>query len=242
MAKKGSKKVSTAVDYTPVQDLLIPYRRVSTREQADDGVGLTAQRTMIEAGLTLRGSRALTWDIVDAGKSGKDLKRPKLAEALELVRAGEAGGIIVSKLDRLSRSLIDFATLMNQAKAEGWNIVCLDVSLDLMTSMGSFVAGILALFAQFERERIGERTREALEEKRAEGVQLGRRRTMDDDLLESIIAMYHDLDSFSKVARWLNEIEVPTAHGGRQWYPSTVKYAIESPDGRAIMQRLEAAV
>lgn len=241
MPKKGSRQLKVVVDYSSVRDILVPYRRVSTREQADDGVGLVAQKTMITAGLTLRGATALTWDQVDAGKSGKDMKRPKLTEALDLVRAGQAGGIIVSKLDRLSRSLIDFATLMNQAKAEGWNIVCLDVSLDLMSSMGSFVAGILALFAQFERERIGERTREALEEKRAEGVQLGRRRTMSDDLLEAIIAMHHDLDSFSKVAHWLNEIEVPTAHGGLKWYPSTVKYAIESTDGAAILQRLEAA-
>jgi DNA invertase Pin-like site-specific DNA recombinase len=241
MPRKGSRQVKPFVDYSAVRDVFVPYRRVSTREQADDGVGLVAQKTMIRAGLVLRSARALTWDQVDAGKSGKDLKRPKLTEALEIVRRGEAGGIMVSKLDRLSRSLIDFATLMNQAKAEGWNIVCLDVSLDLMTSMGSFVAGILALFAQFERERIGERTKEALEEKRAEGIQLGRRRTMTDDLLESIIAMYHDLDNYSKVARWLNDVEVPTAHGGAKWYPSTIKYAIESPDGRAIMERLEAA-
>jgi DNA invertase Pin-like site-specific DNA recombinase len=62
---------------------------------------------------------ALEWDCVDKGKSGKDMNRPELERALSLVRSGQAGGIIVSKLDRLSRSFLDFAYLMETARKEG---------------------------------------------------------------------------------------------------------------------------
>jgi DNA invertase Pin-like site-specific DNA recombinase len=234
--KGGAAKV----DFGSVNDILVPYRRVSTREQADKGAGLAAQKTTLTAGLTMRGQVALEWDCVDKGKSGKDMNRPELERALSLVRSGQAGGIIVSKLDRLSRSFLDFAYLMETARKEGWNIVALDLGVDLRTPAGEVMAGVLALFAQFERRMIGMRTKDGLAEKRAEGVRLGRPRSVSDGLLEAIVALYLSEENFSQVARMLNEAGLETPHGGVKWYPATVQKIVTSQDGRALIEELAA--
>lgn len=218
----------------------MPYRRVSTREQADSGAGLAAQQTTVQAGLTMRGQTAYCWDCVDKGKSGKDLNRPELERALSIVRAGEAGGIIVSKLDRLSRSFLDFAYLMETARREGWNIVALDLGVDLRTPAGEVMAGVLALFAQFERRMIAQRTKDGLAEKRAQGVRLGRPSVVNTELLDAILGMYLADPNYSQVARLLNDAEVPTLHGGAKWYAATVQKLIQSQDGIAMMQELTA--
>lgn len=229
-------------DYSRVSNILVPYRRVSTREQADSGAGLGAQHTTLTHGLAMRGQRALTWDCQDKGKSGKDMNREGLDNALKLVRAGEAGGIIVSKLDRLSRSLLDFAFLMARADAEGWNIVALDLNIDLSTPSGKMMAGVLAVFAQFERDIIRQRTRDGLAVKREEGVRLGRRREINDELLEAVLAMYHSTANFSGTARWLNANGVETPHNGKMWYPATVQKLVQSQDGKAFVDSLQEAV
>src|ERR1700730_10653270 len=89
---------------------VVGYVRVSTDEQADSGLGLAAQRTTVAAEAERRG-----WTLVavhEDALSGKSLDRPGLAAALAAIEAGEAAGIVVAKLDRLSRSLKDFALLM----------------------------------------------------------------------------------------------------------------------------------
>lgn len=235
------KKGGTAAfkNYDSVRDLLIPYRRVSTREQADSGAGLAAQYTVLNAGLTMRGQTALHWDAVDKGKSGKNLDREHLQGALAQIRAGEAGGIIVAKLDRLSRSLLDFATLAAQADAEGWNIIALDLGVDFSTPAGKLMAGVLALFAEFERNVIRQRTRDGLAEKRAAGVVLGRPRAVSDEILVAILGMYQVEPNYSAVARWLNEAQTATPHGGKQWYPSTVQKIVQAPYSRELLEQME---
>lgn len=236
--KKGGNTLAFR-DFDTVRDVVIPYRRVSTREQADSGAGLGAQYTTLNAGLTMRGQTALHWDAVDKGKSGKNLNREHLQSALAQVRAGQAGGIIVAKLDRLSRSLLDFATLAAQAEAEGWNIIALDLGVDFSTPAGKLMAGVLALFAEFERNVIRQRTRDGLAEKRAEGVVLGRPRAISDDLLVAVLGMYHADPNYSAVARLLNEARVATPHGGKQWYPSTIHKIVQAPYSRELLEQLD---
>lgn len=226
-----------AKNLSSVSDILVPYRRVSTREQADRGAGLDAQKTAVTHGLALRGATALSWDYTDRGKSGKDMNREALRAAIAAVHEGRAGGIIVSKLDRLSRSLLDFAWLMAAANREGWNIVALDLGLDLATPAGKMMAGILAVFAQFERDVISQRTKDGLAEKRAQGVRLGRPRAIDDDLLEAIMTEFMSQNNYSAVARWLNEARIPTAHGGKMWYPASVQKVVQSQDGKRVMEQ-----
>src|SRR5690349_12554324 len=144
---------------------VIAYLRVSTDEQADSGAGLAAQRDAIEREAAHRG-----WELVrvieDAGYSGKDMKRPGIAEAIRAVEAGEASAIVTSKLDRLSRSLLDFAGLMERARRRGWAVVALDLGVDTTTPDGEMMSNVLATFAQFERRLIGARTKEGLAAKR----------------------------------------------------------------------------
>lgn len=241
MPRRKGGPLGLVKDFSAVQNLLVPYRRVSTREQADRGAGLDAQRTQIGFGLQMREATAVTWDCVDRGKSGKNLKRDGLDTALKLIEAGEAGGIIVSKLDRLSRSLLDFAYLMARADKEGWNIVILDLGVDLRTPAGKAMAQMLAIFAEFERNVISQRTKDGLAEKRSQGVILGRRRTMSNELLAAIIGMYQSEGTYSAVARWLNEAQVPTEQGGKMWYPMVISKVVNSSAGQALMEQLEDA-
>src|SRR3954447_22914992 len=101
---------------------VLGYVRVSTSEQASSGAGLEAQRRAILAECKRRG-----WHLVevieDAGFSAKDLKRPGVQEALRVLEAGDAAALVVAKLDRLSRSMIDFTRVMAQAQKQGWALV-----------------------------------------------------------------------------------------------------------------------
>jgi DNA invertase Pin-like site-specific DNA recombinase len=152
---------------------VIGYVRVSTDEQAVSGAGLEAQRAAIATECKRR-----SWELVetleDAGYSAKDLKRPGVREALRALEAGEANALVVAKLDRLSRSMLDFAALMATAQKQQWALVALDCAVDTSTPAGEAMAHVLATFGQFERRLIGQRTREAPAVKRASGVRLGR--------------------------------------------------------------------
>ena len=129
----------------------------------------------------------------------------------------------MAKLDRLSRSLADFANLMARAQTRGWNLVACDLGIDLSSPSGEFMAGVMASAAQWERRIIGQRTRDALAEKRAEGVTLGRPAVLPEAVVVRIVAARTAGDGWSAIARALNADKVPTAHGGAQWHPSTVR-------------------
>ena len=116
--------------------------------------------------------------IEDAGYSAKDLKRPGVRIALEILQAGGADALVVAKLDRLSRSMLDFAGIMAAAQKQGWGLIALDCAVDTTTPAGEAMANVLATFAQFERRLISQRTKDALAAKRAQGVRLGRPRQL----------------------------------------------------------------
>jgi DNA invertase Pin-like site-specific DNA recombinase len=144
----------------------VGYARVSTEEQGRSGLGLEAQRSAIVAECGRRGWRlaALHAEVASGGRADN---RPLLGEALAALGRGDA--LVVSRLDRLTRSLPDFADLLRSAGRRGWNLVALDMGLDLATPTGRAMAGMAAVFAQWEREMIGLRISEALAAKRAGG-------------------------------------------------------------------------
>src|ERR1700684_2002591 len=129
---------------------VLGYVRVSTDEQTNSGAGLEAQRLAIIAECERRGW-LLVEVIEDAGFSAKDMKRPGVQEALRALKAGEASALVVSKLDRLSRSMIDFTGVMEKAQKQGWALIALDLGVDMTTPAGEAMANMLATFAQFER-------------------------------------------------------------------------------------------
>jgi DNA invertase Pin-like site-specific DNA recombinase len=130
------------------------------------------------------------WELVatleDAGYSAKDLKRPGVQEALWALEAGEARALVVAKLDRLSRSMIDFAGLVATAQKQNWALVALDCAVDASTPAGEAMAHVLATFGQFERRLISQRTKEALAVKKASGVRLGRPPTLPSAVVRRI--------------------------------------------------------
>ncbi len=203
------------------------YIRVSTEEQADSGAGLEAQRRGITEAAAVRGWELLR--IFEDHASGKSMNgRKGLKEALRMIEAGEAEALVVAKLDRLSRSLMDFAALMERSRRRGWALVALDLGVDTSTPSGEMMANVLAVFAQFERRMIGQRTKDALAVKRAQGVRLGRPASLAAGVRSRIRRMHSHGRSLSAIAQELNAEGVPTAHGGRAWYPSTVRAALRA--------------
>ena len=200
---------------------VVGYARVSTDDQGANGAGLDAQRAAIAAECERRG-----WQLVRVEEdvlSGKSLKRAGLTKALDACRAGEVQGIVVAKLDRLSRSILDFAGLLEDARKRQYNIAALDLGLDLSTPQGELVANVIASVAQWERRIIGERTREALAVKKAQGVRVGRPPTMPAKVVRRMHRERAAGKSLAAIADALNAASVPTAQGGQRWYPATVR-------------------
>ena len=89
----------------------------------------------------------------------RDLKRPGIELALKTLERGEAGALVVAKLDRLSRSMLDFTAVMDIAQKQSWALVAMDCAVDTTTPAGEAMANVLATFAQFERRLISQRTK-----------------------------------------------------------------------------------
>jgi len=201
---------------------VVGYVRVSTDEQAGSGAGLEAQRQAIVAECERRG-----WTLIevieDAGFSAKDMRRPGVQEALRVLKAGDAKALVAAKLDRLSRSMLDFTGLMATAQKQNWALVALDCAVDTTTPAGEAMANVLATFAQFERRLISQRTKDALAVKKAQGVRIGRPTVMPRSV---VLRMRRDRAkglTYAAIAEALNADCVPTAQGGARWYPATVR-------------------
>lgn len=156
---------------------VIGYARVSTEEQATSGVSLAAQAEKIRA-------YAACYDleivevIEDAGQSAKNLNRPGIQRALQMVQEGQAQGLLIAKLDRLTRNIVDLNTLIGdffgeKAKHQA-SLFSVADQVDTRSAGGRLVLNVLMSVAQWEREAIGERTKTALQYKKAQGVKLGR--------------------------------------------------------------------
>jgi len=201
---------------------VIGYVRVSTDEQSNSGLGLRAQRAAIRAEASRHG-----WTLVEIFEdvaSGKSLRRrPGLEAAFAAVASGAADGLIVSKLDRLSRSVRDFAEILCRFQRNGWALVVMDLGVDTSTIMGAAMAQMVSVFSELERKRIAERTREALAVKKASGVRLGRPPTVPQAVVRRIQRQRARGESLRAIADSLNRDEVPTAQGGAQWYAATVR-------------------
>lgn len=199
---------------------VIGYVRVSTEEQGLSGAGLQAQRAAIIAESERRGWTLI--EIIEDVGSGKSLKRPGIRAALDTLAAGEASALVVAKLDRVSRSLLDFAKIMATAQKQSWALVALDVQVDTTSPSGEAMAHMLATFAQFERRLISERTKQALAQKRASGVRLGAPPEIAPSIARRIRRERQAGRTLREIAERLNADGVPTARGGR-WYASTLQ-------------------
>lgn len=211
------------------------YVRVSTDDQAEHGASLDAQEhaLMIEA---VR--RGYDFEVVrEEGKSAKSIQgRDKLVEALDLLDRHKADVLMAVRMDRLTRDVGDFASLMKRSKRKGWGIILNAEKLDT-TPDGEFKAHLDAALAQRERGMIGVRTREGMAQKKREGWPDGAPgRKVDPAFLDTYRSVLRQVKrgySFNSIARNLNDKGIPTARGGK-WYASTIKAMVESETARAL--------
>ena len=219
----------------------VGYIRASTSDQT---ITLDAQRVRIEAYAVAMGIE-LVAVLVDAGVSGKSLARPELARALAMLESGAADALLVTKLDRLTRCVADLGELVERYFASRFALLSVGDSIDTRTASGRLILNVLASVAQWEREAIAERTREALAQVKREGghvgrVGLGKRRTgakdaagrqevVEDATGAATLARARALReaglSFAAVATRLAAEGHATSRGGR-WASETVRKAL----------------
>jgi DNA invertase Pin-like site-specific DNA recombinase len=205
---------------------VILYARVSTDEQAVSGLGLEAQEALLRRALDYRG-----WELAeivrDEGISGSTLNRPGLYRALERIAAGEVDGLVVSKLDRLTRSMRDFCEIVDWFEEAGATLVMLEPEVDTTAPTGRAMAHVLVTFAQMEREMIGERTKVALAAKRARGEATGRPAIADHpELVARVQELHATRMPLSAIARVLEQEGWRTVRGGTRWRASSLQVIV----------------
>jgi len=162
-----------------------------------------------------------------AGLAAQERNRPGLEQALRLLESGEANVLVAAKRERLERALGELAALLASAQEQGWALVGLDCAGQPATAAAEASASVLASFARCERGSISERTKAALAAARAQGVRLGRPPQMSEYALERIRRERAAGKSLAAIADGLNADRIPTAQGGRRWYPATVRYTLK---------------
>ena len=135
-------------------------------------MSLDAQAEKIRAMAVVHGTELIEVT-VDGGESAKSLNRPGIAKLLAMVEAGEVQAVIVAKLDRLTRSVEDLCTLLERLNRRGVTLISVAESLDTGSAAGRLVLNIMTAVSQWEREAIGERTRDAMSHKRNQGERVG---------------------------------------------------------------------
>lgn len=234
------------------------YTRKSTTEGLDSDFNtLDAQRDASEH--YIRAQAHQNWTILpahydDGGFTGANTERPALQRLLDDIERGELDLVVVYKVDRLSRSLLDFARLMERFDKKGVGFVSVTQNFDTSSSMGRLVLNILLSFAQFERELISERTRDKIQAARRRGkwtggqVSLGYRIEPEGrgltvipeeaDVVRTIFDLYLQTHSIGYVTERLNELGFATkrhvskkgkARGGRRWHKSAVYQILKNP-------------
>lgn len=197
----------------------IAYVRTSRTGTAE----AAAQRAAINAEAARRGWVVSTVYEDEEGARGRLMRLPALSDAIDALDRGGAAGLVVATFDRVSRSVADAADLLERAHRGGWALVVCELGIDTSTPTGQATANVIATFAQLERRLIGQRTRDALAVRRAQGVRLGRPRTLPADVVARIVADRTAGLGWSAIGRALDAENVPTAQGGARWYPATVR-------------------
>jgi DNA invertase Pin-like site-specific DNA recombinase len=217
------------------------YLRVSTEEQADSGLGLAAQQAAIEDECARRG-----WDLVaihvDEGLSGSVApeKRPALANALAQIKNGQADTLLVHRLDRLTRSVLDLCRLLDAAQKGSWALTAADGTIDTTTPHGRAMAQMTGVFAELERALIADRTKAALAAKKAAGARLGRPILLANEVRYRIAEDKAAGLTLQAIADRLTGEGIKTATGKARWYPSTVKSVLDGLTLDAEAERVNA--
>jgi site-specific DNA recombinase len=231
----------------PSRQRIVGYVRVSSEEQAREGMSLAMQRERLEAYVKANG-----WELVgvesDRGVSGfrKPFKRPAMARALRMVTTGKADGIAAVALDRLSRNAIETMLLIELSQQNGWRLIALDLALDTGTATGKLVAQVLAAVAEMYRNQISERTGQALAKLAREGrrnsgeAPYGFRHSDDGRVvqepreyraLQQMRTLREEGEGPTSIARALNAADSPRRNG-KPWARQHVWRVLDNFDAR----------
>lgn len=193
---------------------LIGYVRVAPRERAEERPGLAEQRQALERAAGARG-----WDLVrveEDVRSGRTLRRPGLRTALAACRSGEASGVAVARLDRLTYSLHDLAELVREAVDGGYTIVALEPDVDLQSDGGRAVGLVLSEAASWHPRPIA-----------TAGRKLAGRPGRPSSTPPAVAARIRELRgqgmTLQAICDVLNEEQVPTPRGGAEWRPTSLR-------------------
>jgi DNA invertase Pin-like site-specific DNA recombinase len=158
--------------------------------------------------------------------------RPALSAALASLNEGNGSILMITKLDRLTRSMHVAARVLASAQRGGWAIVALDSAVDTTSTGGGALIQVLALFDEMERKLLGEREARPQLSIRRPAARLGRPSTLSSDIVERIVDQRKQGATWAAIADQLNEDAVPTAQGGKQWYPATVRHVANAAEAK----------
>ena len=158
--------------------------------------------------------------------TGKGLARPGLAYALDRINRGDANGLVVAELSRITYSAAELGSIIEWLLASGVRLIAAAQGLDTDCEEGQLAAQVLIEVSRWERIRLSERTRNGLRAARQSGKSTGRAAVADDpDLSERITQMRAQGMTLQAIADRLNEEGVPTVRGGAKWRHSSVQAA-----------------
>jgi DNA invertase Pin-like site-specific DNA recombinase len=201
--------------------------------QVNEGVSLDAQSAKIRAYCELN-DLELVEIICDAGKSAKNTERDGLQKCLSMIASGEAQAIVVYKLDRLSRKVLDTLNLISEIESHGASLHSISEKLDTSSALGKFFVNMTAALAQLERDQISERVTMAMAHKKDEGQHCGaapfgfemvdkelQRVESQHNAIAIITEMRANGAALRTIADHLNGEGIPTQRGGN-WQASTI--------------------
>lgn len=222
------------------------YIRVSTDEQASEGVSIPAQVEKLKAYCKQAGLRIVQVVIDDGISAGKFLStRPGGSQLVELVRSRQVKNIVAVKLDRLFRSAADALTSVDNWDKLGASLHLLDfngMSLDTSSPMGRMMLTMVAGFAELERNLCKQRTKDAIQHKKSNKQSYSRpvygfdttesgdmvANEQEQEAIGIMKAMKAAGKSLRAICAKLTELGYKTKRGGKQWYAATIKGILEN--------------
>ena len=222
----------------------IGYVRVSTEDQAKEGISLDNQKSKIEAYCHLKDLELLEI-IEDAGISAKNLKRTGVQRVLKLARTKQVDAIVVYKLDRIFRSTTDALETTKLFEKWGVSFHSIEETLDTQSAMGRFFFTLTAALAEMERRIIGERTKAALSHKRSRNEKTGGdvpygydltpvgiliKKETEQRVIKTIRRLNRDGYSLRRICRELEKSGHKTKRGNDLWHPQTISSILKRHD------------
>jgi site-specific DNA recombinase len=214
---------------------VVAYCRVSTDEQHASGLGLESQIDKVKTYASLYDLELV--DIITDAASGKNLNREGLDTTLNMLKKEDAEGVLVAKLDRLTRSVKDMGELLENYFSKQYSLFVVVEQIDTSTASGRMMINILMSVAQWERETIGERTKDALAAKRKRGektggdIPFGYDLSADGHLTKNNTEQkaIHRIHKFRKkgyslraICQKLEKEECKTKTGSTKWHPQSI--------------------